>query len=362
MAGEVAPRGVQRYMRLHNVDGTMEYWLESADLMDIRKEAEVKDPYWTPPPGWKLGDNRNQDPVCAKELKELREKIAKMKEYGPLYSVYYFNSFPIENKETDRKSCKRKLQGAAYKTQMREKLKNERKNQQITLYKPKKGVKNSIDRWSFQSCEKHVEDYEGEGISVWKSNTQASIKSRGQKADWGHFLLDHLSKHMAGEVASGGEQRFMRRHNADGGMEYWLESADLMDIRKEAEVKDPYWTPPSGWKLGDNPTEYPVCAKELKELREKIAKMSQCKGDNRENRRGPSSDGLAVEARTWLALSYLPADDMEEPLQVKIDPEDNEDHAEAQAEGRGEGEDEGEGECHDLDLSRTGAREKTQSI
>lgn len=52
-----------------------------------------------------------------------------------------------ENKqESDKKICKRKLlQGATYKTQMQKKLK---KNQQISLYKPKKEAKNCIDRWS----------------------------------------------------------------------------------------------------------------------------------------------------------------------------------------------------------------------
>ena len=88
-------------------------------------------------------------------------------------------------------------------------------------------------------------------------------------------LLDHLLKHMAGKEAPGGEERFMRRHNADGAMEYWLEGADLMDIRKEVGVQDPYWTPPPGWKLGDNPTQDPVCARELKELREEIAKLKK---------------------------------------------------------------------------------------
>ena len=79
-------------MRRHNADGAMEYWLESADLMDIRKEAGVQDPYWTPPPGWKLGDNPTQDPVCARELKELREEIVKLKEYGPTFFLLFYHS------------------------------------------------------------------------------------------------------------------------------------------------------------------------------------------------------------------------------------------------------------------------------
>ncbi|KAK8586513.1 hypothetical protein V6N13_010104 [Hibiscus sabdariffa] len=43
----MAPEGEERFTRHHNVDGVMEYWLESADLMDIKKEAGVQDPYWT---------------------------------------------------------------------------------------------------------------------------------------------------------------------------------------------------------------------------------------------------------------------------------------------------------------------------
>jgi hypothetical protein len=88
-------------------------------------------------------------------------------------------------------------------------------------------------------------------------------------------LLDHLLKHMAGKVAPGGEERFKRRHNADGAMEYWLEKANLVDIRKEAGVQDPYWTPPPGWKPGDNPTQDPVCAREIKELRKEIDEVKR---------------------------------------------------------------------------------------
>ncbi|KAJ0043008.1 hypothetical protein Pint_17169 [Pistacia integerrima] len=65
---------------------------------------------------------------------------------------------------------------------------------------------------------------------------------------------------MARKVASGGQERFQRKHNADGAMEYWLESADLVDIRKEAGVEDPYWILMLAWSLGDNLTQDPVSA------------------------------------------------------------------------------------------------------
>ncbi|XP_072146700.1 protein AMEIOTIC 1-like isoform X2 [Setaria viridis] len=65
-------------------------------------------------------------------------------------------------------------------------------------------------------------------------------------------LLDHLLKHMAGRVPEGSVHRFRRRHNADGAMEYWLEPAELAEVRRQAGVSDPYWVPPPGWKPGDD--------------------------------------------------------------------------------------------------------------
>ncbi|XP_022756155.1 protein DYAD-like [Durio zibethinus] len=186
-----------------------------------------------------------------------------------------------ENKETDRKSCKRKVHGASYKTQMPKKLKHETQNQQITRYKPSKRreVKNSIERWSFQrynlAAENMLKIMKEKGAVFRKPILRPALRVEARKLIGDTGLLDHLLKHMAGKVAPGGEERFMRRHNADGAMEYWLESADLMDIRKEAGVQDPYWTPPPGWKLGDNPVQNPVCARELKELREEIAKLKE---------------------------------------------------------------------------------------
>lgn len=54
------------------------YWLESADLVDIRKKAGVADPYWIPPPGWKQGGCSAGCP-CADELEVLKEDLSKVK-------------------------------------------------------------------------------------------------------------------------------------------------------------------------------------------------------------------------------------------------------------------------------------------
>jgi hypothetical protein len=102
-----------------------------------------------------------------------------------------------------------------------------------------------------------------------------ALRTEARKLIGDTGLLDHLLKHMAGKVAPGGAERFRRRHSSEGAMEYWLECADLVNIRKEAGIQDPYWTPPPGWKPGDNPSQDPICARELRELKEEIAKMKK---------------------------------------------------------------------------------------
>lgn len=104
---------------------------------------------------------------------------------------------------------------------------------------------------------------------------QLRAEARKRIGDTG--LLDHLLKHMAGKLAPGGQERFRRRHNPDGAMEYWLESADLVNLRKDAGVTDPYWVPPPGWKPGDSPTQDPTCATELKLLKDDISYIKRWK-------------------------------------------------------------------------------------
>lgn len=54
-------------------------------------------------------------------------------------------------------------------------------------------------------------------------------EARKQIGDTG--LLDHLLKHMTDMVVNSGD-RFRRRHNNEGAMEYWLEDAHLLQARK----------------------------------------------------------------------------------------------------------------------------------
>ncbi|KAH7299653.1 hypothetical protein KP509_24G022600 [Ceratopteris richardii] len=90
-------------------------------------------------------------------------------------------------------------------------------------------------------------------------------------------LLDHLLKHMTDTVINNGE-RFRRRHNSEGAMEYWLEDARLQEMRKQAGV-DQYWIPPAGWKYGDAITDSKGDGlsqsqlKEMRSLREDVERL-----------------------------------------------------------------------------------------
>ncbi|KAK8586628.1 hypothetical protein V6N13_010216 [Hibiscus sabdariffa] len=211
--------------------------------------------------------------------------------------------------EADKNSSKRKLHEASLRAHTAKKLKPEN-DRQITLYKPSKRrqVKNSIERWSVQRynlAEKNMLKIMKEKKAMFGNPIlRPVLRAEARKLIGDTGLLDHLLKHMAWKVAPGGEERFMRRHNADGAMEYWLESADLMDIRKEAGVHDPYWTPPPGWKFGDNPTQDPVCARELRELREEIAKLK--KGMNMmDNKKAEENLALAIIPNSFVASQNM---------------------------------------------------------
>ncbi|GFZ15172.1 similar to SWITCH1 [Actinidia rufa] len=140
-------------------------------------------------------------------------------------------------------------------------------------------LKNPQIRWSaerYKLAEKNLLDVmKAKGAVHGNPILRPELRSEARKRIGDTGLLDHLLKHMAGKVAPGGTERFQRRHNAEGAMEYWLESADLVDVRREAGVQDPYWTPPPGWELGDCLTQDPICAKELRQLKEETKKLER---------------------------------------------------------------------------------------
>ncbi|KAF8011728.1 hypothetical protein BT93_I0012 [Corymbia citriodora subsp. variegata] len=136
-----------------------------------------------------------------------------------------------------------------------------------------------VDRWSAerykQAEQSLLEILKAEGAVFGNPIRRPELRLAGRRRIGDTGLLDHLLKHVDGKVAPGGKDRFRRWHNTDGVMEYWLENAELADIRREAGVQDPYWIPPSGWKPGDAPAEQSVSAAEFKQLKEEMANMKR---------------------------------------------------------------------------------------
>ncbi|KAI3517562.1 hypothetical protein L1887_16777 [Cichorium endivia] len=140
-------------------------------------------------------------------------------------------------------------------------------------------IKDPTERWSkerYLAAELSLlEAMKEKKAMIGNPITRPALRVEARKRIGDTGLLDHLLKHVANKVAPGGDLRFRRSHNADGAMEYWLESADLLKIRKDAGVSDPFWTPPPGWKPGDSPIQDPIMAKELNYLKEEISTIKR---------------------------------------------------------------------------------------
>ncbi|XP_039011609.1 protein DYAD-like [Hibiscus syriacus] len=133
--------------------------------------------------------------------------------------------------------------------------------------------KNSIERWSAERYnlaeESMLEIMKAEGAVYENPISRPALRMAARKLIGDTGLLDHLLKHIDGKVAPGGTDRFRRCYNTSGVMEYWLESADLANKRKEDGVS-PFWQKPDG-----APFQASSCAMELKLLKEEMAKMKR---------------------------------------------------------------------------------------
>lgn len=111
-----------------------------------------------------------------------------------------------------------------------------------------------------------------EGATFDNPITRPALRLAARKHIGDTGLLDHLLKHIEGKVAPGGTDRFRRWFNTDGIMEYWLERADLDEVRQDAGVQDPYWLPPSTRRAGKQNTD---SSRELDLLKLEMAQMKK---------------------------------------------------------------------------------------
>ncbi|PUZ37754.1 hypothetical protein GQ55_9G145300 [Panicum hallii var. hallii] len=166
------------------------------------------------------------------------------------------------------RNCKRKREAeGSSKEKHRDEGKTNRKVQGGSKKSSKKAKKRTVeskdgdprhgkDRWSaerYAAAERSLLDImHSRGARSGAPVMRQVLREEARKHIGDTGLLDHLLKHMAGRVPEGSAHRFRRRHNADGAMEYWLEPAELAEVRRQAGVSDPYWVPPPGWKPGDD--------------------------------------------------------------------------------------------------------------
>ncbi|KZV29687.1 protein DYAD [Dorcoceras hygrometricum] len=184
---------------------------------------------------------------------------------------------------SSRNICMKKRKNDIIKTenlkQVDQKKNQVKRNKNGIRFKEARVFRNPKDRWSagrYKLAEQNLlEVMKVKEATAEKPILRPQLRTEARKKIGDTGLLDHLLKHMAGKLAPGGKERFRRRHNADGAMEYWLESADLVTIRRDAGITDPYWVPPPGWKPGDSPTQDPICANEIKLLKDDVSKIKR---------------------------------------------------------------------------------------
>ncbi|KAK8566112.1 hypothetical protein V6N13_021183 [Hibiscus sabdariffa] len=142
---------------------------------------------------------------------------------------------------------------------------------------PNKGKQNkhkkSIERWSAERYnmaeENMLEIMKAEGAVYENPISRPALRMAARKLIGDTGLLDHLLKHIDGKVAPGGTDRFRRCYNTSGVMEYWLESADLANKRKEAGISQ-FWQKPD-----EAPFHASASAIELKLLKEEMEEMKR---------------------------------------------------------------------------------------
>ncbi|XP_050383004.1 protein DYAD isoform X2 [Argentina anserina] len=126
-------------------------------------------------------------------------------------------------------------------------------------------------RWTVERYKRAEESLfnvlEAQDATFTNPIARADLRLAARKKIGDTGLIDHLLKHIDGTIGPCGTKRLRRWFNHNGIMEYWLESAELADIRKEAG-HHPYWYP-----QGCGPYEHYNSSEEVSLLKAELDKM-----------------------------------------------------------------------------------------
>ncbi|KAK9291922.1 hypothetical protein L1049_019874 [Liquidambar formosana] len=279
MDGQVAPGGTERFRRWYNTNGVMEYWLESADLVNIRHEARVEDPFWIPPPEWKPGGSPSQDPIFSRELKLLKEEMAKMKRdlqgfVSKRQEEDHANvtpNFSVTKQKLNLESSLLPLQ-EVHKELVKWKAKTQKQLMEISS--SLNGIQDTykgLEKWKAKIEQQLLET--SNSLSSMQVSKQDSPSVSESWKDWlgSTDLVNTQQEELAPTWLESCDLVDIQQED----LASWLESSDLVNIEPEATVQDPCWVPAPGWKPGDSPSEDPVRFEELELLKEEMAKMKR---------------------------------------------------------------------------------------
>ncbi|KDP24208.1 hypothetical protein JCGZ_25865 [Jatropha curcas] len=241
--GKVAPGGTERFRRCYNTEGTMEYWLESADLVKVKHEAGAADPNWVPPSWWKPSGVAIREYVSSGESMLLKEEIAKLK------------------RDMDELLSKNREQNQANRVEeMHKELMRWRSKTDQRLVEISSSLSSMRDMY--------------QELMIWKSKTEQQLTE----------ISNSLSSMQASKQCttfspvSERWEDWLESNNLDTvqGDDFapWLGSTDLVNVGQEALVQE--CSAPRPWlKPCDSPCQEPVCARELELLKEEMAKVKR---------------------------------------------------------------------------------------
>ncbi|KAJ4839480.1 hypothetical protein Tsubulata_030717 [Turnera subulata] len=243
--GKVAPGGAERFRRCYNTEGIMEYWLESADLVMIKREAGVPNPNWVPPPCWRTGSLSLGDSVSAEELASFKEEIVKLK------------------RDMEELACKNQEQGQA--------------NQIGEMYR-------ELVRWRGKTDERLTEISSSlSGLqNMYRESVAWKAKIEQQLTEVANSLSSIQASKQCTNLTPTSDrwEDWLEAGTLDNlqGEEFtpWLEGTELVNVRRDALVQEPYSASQPWPKLCDTPLQDgPVCARDLELLKEEMAKMKR---------------------------------------------------------------------------------------